>query len=160
MRVRRGTSAEMLALWNGRFESFVEDHVSKIDRGVQEVWLLENEEAAAGEPRLIGELHVLWDSDDKDCANGKDTAYLLAFRVDAAYQGRGLGTMLMKRVLGRVRERGFTRATIGADDYDPKLRGMYERWGFTRFIKNDSFTYEYQGREITDTYALLANDRL
>ena len=37
MIIKRGTSEEMLILWDGRFESFVNSHVSKIDSGIQEV---------------------------------------------------------------------------------------------------------------------------
>ena len=156
MLTKRGTSEEMLILWDGRFESFIEDHVSKIDRGIQEVWLMVDEEKG----KFIGELHVLWDHEDKDFANGKDTAYLLAFRIDEAYQGLKLGTSLMKRVLERIEEKGFTKATIGADDYDPKLKFMYEKWGFTKFIKECSFDYMYEGEKVTSTYELLENSML
>jgi ribosomal protein S18 acetylase RimI-like enzyme len=156
MRIKRGTSEEMLILWDGRFESFVEDHVSKIDSGIQEVWLMEDEEAG----KFIGELHILWDSEDKDQANGVDTAYILAFRIDPAYQGRKLGTQLMRRVLERIKEKSFTKATIGADDYDPKLKVMYENWGFVKQIKECSFEYMYEGEKVVSTYVLLGNDRL
>lgn len=156
MKIKRGTSQEMLVLWNGRFESFVDDHVSKIDSGIQEVWLMEDEEKG----KLIGELHILWDSEDKDQANGVDTAYIMAFRIDPAYQGKRLGTLLMKRVIERIKEKGFAKATIGADNYDLKLRVMYENWGFTRMVKEDSFEYMHQGEKVIDTYVLLENDKL
>lgn len=119
MEIFRGTSAQMLEIWDGRFEDFVDSHVSAVDSGVQECWLMRDEENG----KLMGELHVLWDKpDDPDYADGKEKAYLMAFRIHEEYQGKGYGTMLMKRVLERIRERGFTKATIGADDYDPKLQ--------------------------------------
>lgn len=157
MEIFRGNSAQMLELWNGRFEDFVTSHVAAVDSGVQECWLMRDENTG----KLIGELHVLWDKpEDCDYADGKNRAYLLAFRIDAAYQGRGLGTMLMKRVLERIKERGFTQASIGADDYDAKLMPMYQKWGFTQIIKTDSFDYQYQGQKVICTFTLLLNENL
>lgn len=157
MEIFRGTSAQMLEYWDGRFEDFVEGHVRNVDSGVQECWLMRDKRTG----RVMGELHILWDKpEDHDYANGRDTAYIMAFRIDEEYQGKGFGTMLMRRVMDRIRERGFTRATIGADDYDPKLQPMYKKWGFTRFIKSDSFDYIYEGRSVTCTFKLLANDKL
>lgn len=156
MGIKRGTSEEMLILWNGRFTDFVESHVGRIDSGIQEVWLMDDE--TTGE--FIGELHILWDSEDKDQANGIDKAYLMAFRIDPNYQGKKLGTALMKRVLERVKEKGVTRVTIGADDFDPKLGKMYQKWGFTKHIKESSFDYMYEGKKVICTYTLYENDAL
>lgn len=66
----------------------------------------------------------------------------------------------MNRVLERIRERGFTSATIGADDYDPKLQPMYKKWGFTEVVKEDSFDYIYEGKKVTCTFVLLKNSHL
>ena len=84
----------------------------------------------------------------------------MAFRIHEEYQGKGYGTMLMNRVLDRIRERGFTKATIGADDYDPKLQPMYKKWGFTKEIKRDSFDYQYEGKTVTCTFLLLEKSPL
>lgn len=146
----------MLELWNGRFADFAEDHVSKIDSGVQEVWLMKDENT----DKFMGELHILWDSDDKDQANGIDTAYIMAFRINPEYQGQKLGTILMKRVTQRIKEKGYTKATIGADDFDPKLAVMYQKWGFNKRLKESSFDYMYNGEKVVCTYVLYQNDRI
>ena len=156
MNIKCGTSEEMLILWDGRFEDFVESHVSRINSGIQEVWLMDDEETG----QFIGELHILWDSEDKDQANGVDKTYFMAFRIDPKYQGKKLGTDLMKRVLERVKEKGFTKVTIGADDFDPKLDNMYQNWGFTNRIKESSFDYMYEGRKVICTYTLYENNTL
>lgn len=156
MIIRRGNSEEMLKLWNGRFEDFVEKTVGRVNAGEQEPWMMWDEETG----EAIGELHIRWTHEDPDCANGVDTAYLEAFRMDERYQGRHLGTALMKRCLERIQERGFTAAVIGADDYDPKLGVMYQKWGFTERIKEDSFTYQYNGQEVLCTFVLYRNSKL
>jgi hypothetical protein len=40
---------------------------------------------------LIGELYIFWDLEDKDEANGKERAYLSAFRIEEELRGLGLG---------------------------------------------------------------------
>lgn len=155
MIIKRTGVKEMLEIWNGRFEDFVERISARVESGEEECWLMYDEQAG----KWIGELHIRWNNPDKpEEANGVDTACLEAFRMDEAYQGRHLGTQLMARCLNRIRERGFTRATIGADDDDPKLGPMYQRWGFIRRIRADSFDYMDHGRVVHDTYALYAND--
>ena len=157
MEMFRATSKQMLEIWDGRFEDFVESTVQAVDSGVEECWLMRDEQNG----KLMGELHILWDKpEDPDYADGKDKAYILAFRIHDEYQGKGYGTMLMNRVLNRIQERGFTKATIGADDFDPKLQPMYQKWGFTKVLKRDSFDYHYDGRLVTCTFTLLENSCL
>lgn len=148
--VRRGNSEEMRQLWNGRFTDFLEKYTARVDSGIQEVWLLCDTDANT----FWGELHILWNDPEKGHANGVDTAYLLAFRVDPSLQGKGYGSMLMRKVLQRIREKGFTKATIGADQENPKLAAMYQNWGFTEKIQESSFTYCYNGQQVTDVYTV------
>lgn len=155
MIIKRTGVKEMLEIWNGRFAPFVEGTSARVESGIEECWLMYDEEAK----RWIGELHIRWDNPDKpEEANGVDTACLEAFRIDEAYQGRHLGTQLMRRCLDRIREKGFTRATIGADDADPKLGPMYQNWGFTHRIREDFFDFIEDGKVIHDTYVLYANE--
>ena len=154
--IRQTTSAEMLDFWNGRYADFAERISARVDSGVEECWMIRDEEA----DKWIGELHVRWNKPDQpDEANGVDTAALEAFRIEPEYQGRRLGTMLMARCINRIREKGFTRATIGADDSDPKLAVMYQKWGFTNRIREDAFDFiDDDGTPVHDTYVLFANE--
>ncbi len=155
--IKCGNSQEMLELWNGRYESFVESYVKDIESGIHEVWLMKDE----GRNTFIGEIHIVWDSKDKDQANGLDTAYILSFEIEHAYQGKKLGSTLMRRALQRIKENGYTKATIGADDADgEKLCAMYKAWGFTKEVKRDSFEYIEDGQTVFCTYSLLLNDAL
>ena len=84
---------------------------------------------------LIGELYVFLDIEsDRDFADGHSTAYLCAFRVRKEYRGQGLGTSLIEAALSDLRERGFSRATIGADD--ERNERFYRRMGFDRKVKD------------------------
>lgn len=155
--IKRGNTEEMLELWNGRYESFVESYIKNIESGIQEVWLMKDEETHI----FIGEIHIIWDCNDKSQANGLDTAYILSFEVDPAFQGKKLGSALIRRALQRIREKGYAKATIGADDADgEKLCAMYKSWGFTKEVKRDSFEYMEDGQTVICTYSLLLNDTL
>lgn len=45
------------------------------------------------------------------------------------YRGRGIGTALMRRMLERLREKGYPRASLGVNKENYALR-MYEKLGF------------------------------
>src|SRR5690606_38301420 len=85
----------------------------------------------------------------KDEANGINRAYLFSFRVHPQYQGKGIGSKLIKKVLNRIKEKGFTEVTIGVDQSDAKLISMYHSWGFTNYIKTkeiDHHGYDLLGK--------------
>ncbi|WMJ22301.1 GNAT family N-acetyltransferase [Paludicola sp. MB14-C6] len=155
--IKLGSYEEMLELWDGRYESFVDDYVRDIKLGNHEVLLMKDNETN----RFIGEIHIVWDSGDKDQANGIDTAYILSLELLPEYQGKKLSRLLIKQALIRIKEKGFHKATIGADDIErEKLNTIYQKWRFTKEIKRSSFEYEEQGQTVLCTYSLLLNDKL
>ncbi len=105
------------------------DYIKGILAGTQEFWLIEKDE------EILGEFHIYWDKMDKDEANGLNRAYLSAFRVHPDYRGQGLGTRLMESVIERIKENGFSEVTIGAYAHEPEIQKLYEKWGFTEFVK-------------------------
>lgn len=137
MLIRKADCEEMLALWGyGDADQapptarFFYDNISS---GNAIFWTVERE----GE--LIGELYVFLDLEDKDFANGKDRAYLCAFRVKKEYRGQELGTDMAKAALKELKASGFRFATIGVGpDEDRNIR-LYRRLGFTEKIKDCNF---------------------
>lgn len=137
---RIGTIDELISLWGDGNIPTRNYFVDGIKNGNIEFWTIENETDKA----LIGELYIFWDSEDKDEANGKERVYLCAFRIEKEYSRRGLAKALMKRVLERIREKGFNEVTIGADNDDvERLTSMYKSWGFTELIKYQHYDYHY-----------------
>ncbi|MFK5883729.1 MAG: GNAT family N-acetyltransferase [Candidatus Izemoplasma sp.] len=87
--------------------------------------------------KLIGELYIFWDSEDKDEANGTSRAYLCAYRIESEHQGKGYGKQLMNTVLKRIKNKGFNEVTIGVDNNEfIKLEVMYKKIGFTTHVKS------------------------
>ncbi|MDD3129740.1 MAG: GNAT family N-acetyltransferase [Candidatus Izemoplasmatales bacterium] len=144
MVIRQASIEEFKELWEYSGSTTYKYFLDNLESRNVEFWTIDNE----GD--LIGELYIFWNSDDKDEANGYNRAYLCAFRVDKGYQGKGYGSQLMKRVLKRVRNRGYTEVTIGIDNREyKKLKSMYNKFGFDKLLKStkvDNHYKNFQGK--------------
>jgi ribosomal protein S18 acetylase RimI-like enzyme len=86
--------------------------------------------------KLAGELYVFKSLDDKDFANGKDRAYLCAFRITEELRGKGYGTKLISHVINYLRNEGIKTVTIGIDETEEANLRLYHRLGFLEKIKD------------------------
>ncbi|WP_338473045.1 GNAT family N-acetyltransferase [Niallia sp. XMNu-256] len=125
--IRQATIDEMLSLW---YKFYTSEYFTKnIQKGNTEFWAIEHH------ARLIGELYLFKELDDPDFADGNTTAYLYGFQIEEIMRGKGLGTVLIKRVLQRVKELDFKYVTIGVEpDHEPNIR-LYKKLGFIEKIK-------------------------
>ena len=97
---------------------------------------------------LIGELHVMYESDDKNYAVRGRRAYLFAFRIRESCQNKGWGKKLFREVISGLREEGYTEFTVGVEDGNEKAVHIYRSFGFTEFLlrKREAYqgdAYEY-----------------
>lgn len=136
MLIRLGKINELKLLWGNSNKVTQEHFIEGILRGSQEFWVIEEEATST----LIGELHIIWDSEDKDEANGINRSYLCSYRINKNFQGIGFGSQLMKRVLQRIEDKGFNEVTIGVDEDAEKLKKIYNSWGFRTYIKKNMLT--------------------
>ena len=134
MRIRKAAGEEMLALWGCRDADsapptarFFYDNISG---GNAVFWALDND----GE--LAGELYVFLELADKDFADGRNTAYLCAFRVRREYRGQGYGSRLIAKALEELKRTGFRKATIGVAADEPRNARLYRRLGFDVKVKD------------------------
>lgn len=149
MIIRIGTAEEVKTLWSDNNLSTKNYFIKGINEGNIEFWTVEKEKGK----ELIGELYIFWDSEDKDEANGINRAYLCAFRIEQEYQGVGLGSKLMRRVIQRITDKGFDEITIGVDEKSQKLISMYNAWGFSTYVKTKSIDHhnvDFNGMPIKD----------
>ena len=92
--------------------------------------------------KLIGELHVKYDNEDKDFAEKGKRAYLFAFRVHKDYQGKGFGSYLLETVIDELNANGYHELTVGVEDDNNRARYMYEKYGFIQSIARIKETYQ------------------
>ena len=65
-----------------------------------------------------------------------DETPTLSISLYRPYRGRGIGTAMMRALLGELREAGYARASLSVQKENPALR-LYERTGFR--IVGDGF---------------------
>ena len=133
MFIRQATENEMLALWGETTDNmrptssfFFENIRSKN----AELWAYDDD------GRLAGELFVFKSLDDKDFANGRDKAYLCAFRISKELQGQGYGTKLISHVIDHLKKNGIKTVTIGVGETEDANIRLYHRLGFLEKIKD------------------------
>lgn len=134
LQVRLATGEEMLALWGCPALSSAPPTARffyrQIVTGGTLFWAL----AERGE--IVGELYAFLALDDRDFADGKNTAYLCAFRVRKDRRGQGFGSRLMRTALRELKSRGFSGVTVGVGRTETRNRLMYHHFGFCRKIKD------------------------
>lgn len=87
---------------------------------------------------------------------GDSTAYLSAFRTIPEYQGKGYFSALFGYMVNDLKDRGFTRLTLGVEPGEVTNRQIYAHFGFTEYIKSATETYpdgtvievDYFGKDI------------
>ena len=134
MDIRKSYSADLLTLWEyGSYEEAsptAKFFCGNIDSGNADFW------AVYDGDEIVGELYSFKNMEDKDFADGSNTAYHCAFRIEKEYRGKGHGSSLMNTVLEDLKASGFTRATIGVGMDEEDNKNMYRHMGFTTKIKD------------------------
>lgn len=69
------------------------------------------------------------------------TVYLSAFRTIKEYQGKGYFSELIKYMLKDLKEKGFTKATLGIEPHEKRNKAIYQHFGFDEYIKRGTEKY-------------------
>lgn len=93
---------------------------------------------------------------NSDGLAGGHTVYLAAFRTVEEFQGQGYFSKLLRFMLSDLRQRGYTKATLGAEPAEIKNKAIYAHYGFTEAIKTGQETFpdgtvievEYYGKTL------------
>ena len=117
-------------------DDMITENTRNIENGIVNIFALFDND------KLIGELHVKYDNEDKDFAEKGKRAYLFAFRIHKDYQGKGLGSYLLKTVIDELNANGYHELTVGVEDDNSQARYMYEKHGFITTIAQIKETYQ------------------
>ncbi len=117
-------------------DDMIFENTRNIGNGIVDIFALFDDN------KLIGELHVKYDNEDKDFAEKEKRAYLFALRVHKDYQGKGLGSYLLETVIDELNANGYHEFTVGVEDDNLRARYMYEKYGFIHLIARIKETYQ------------------
>lgn len=74
-----------------------------------------------------------------DCvSNGVTDAYIQDLMIHPAYQGRGIGTALMKKMIDDLKEKHIYMISVV---FEEKLKPFYEKFGFFTMLCGQMETY-------------------
>lgn len=118
-------------------EQMIAECTHDIQNGIIDIFVLYEKDV------LIGELHVMYESDDENYAVRGRRAYIFAFRIREGFQNKGYGTYLLKTVLTALKENGYCEFTVGVEDDNFRAIHMYQALGFNEFLLRKQ--EEYQG---------------
>ena len=84
------------------------------------------------------------------------TAYLMAFRTNKEYEGKGYFSKLYKFMEDDLKSKGYTLLTLGVEPEETKNKAIYNHYGFAEHIKNakevnpdgTEINVEYYGKKI------------
>jgi len=127
--IRQITKSDLPALeWDGEYTKYRrmyaslyrETHIGRVI-----MWVIENPSR-----EIIGQAFVMLYSSERETADGKDRAYVFAFRVKLDWRGKGIGQHLMSFVEGDLRKRGFKLVTLNVAKENSGAIRLYERLGY------------------------------
>lgn len=118
-------------------EQMISECTHEIQKGSIDIFVLYEKDV------LLGELHVMYESDDEDYAIRGRRAYLFAFRVREDFQNKGYGTYLLKTVLAILTGNGYFEFTVGVEDDNLRAIHIYQSLGFNEVLLRRQ--EEYQG---------------
>ena len=119
----------------------IEENTRLLENGTDDIFILLQQE------RLLGELHVRYESDDvQEAAKGR-RAYLYAFRIHKDYQDMGLGKFLLQYVINSLSESGYSEFTVGVEDDNSRAIHIYKSFGFNEIIARKYEEYQGDGYE-------------
>ncbi len=117
-------------------DDMITENTRNIEDGIVDIFALFDDD------KLIGELHVKYDNEDKYFAEKGKRAYLFAFRIHKDCQGKDLGSYLLETVIDELNANGYYELTVGVEDDNLRAKYMYEKYGFIHLIACIKETYQ------------------
>lgn len=71
----------------------------------------------------------------------ENTAYLCAFRTVKKHQEKGCFSKLFRFMIDDLKDRGYTKVTLGVEPSDKKNLAIYQKYGFSEYIKSAQEKY-------------------
>ena len=114
--------------WDGQYTHYRRVYQDAYDRAVSGrsiLWV-----ADLPERGIIGQVFIQFICDRPELADGRDRAYLYAFRIMPEFRSQGLGSRMLQVVENDLLRRGFRALTLNVARENQRARRLYEKAGF------------------------------
>lgn len=94
--------------------------------------------------KIICQATAMFDEDiiqNSEGLVGIQTVYLCNFSTDKKYQGKGYFLNLFKFVIEDLKNKGYTKYTLGVEPKEIKNLQIYRHFGFNKLIKSGQEVY-------------------
>ena len=94
--------------------------------------------------KIICQATAMFDEDiiqNSEALVGIQTVYLCNFSTDKKYQGKGYFSKLFKFVIEDLKNKGYTKYTLGVEPKEIKNLQIYRHFGFNKLIKSGQEVY-------------------
>jgi len=115
-------------IWNMKTQPLAETWRKEIETGNRIVFIYK----INGE--FIGEGALVLDTGDSDYTIPKKRVYVSRMIVKKEYQNRGIGSEILKFLIEKAKEMGFSEMTIGVDKDNVNALHLYRKFGFTEVL--------------------------
>ncbi|MBE6751223.1 MAG: GNAT family N-acetyltransferase [Ruminococcaceae bacterium] len=115
-------------IWNMKNQPLAETWRKEIETGKRLVFIYK----INGE--FIGEGALVLDTGDSDYTIPKKRVYVSRMIVKKEYQNRGIGSEILKFLIKKAKEMGFSEMTIGVDKDNVNALHLYRKFGFTEVL--------------------------
>jgi ribosomal protein S18 acetylase RimI-like enzyme len=127
--------------WNGEYTYLRNVYKNAFERqikGKNKLWVAEIPQVG-----LIGQVFVQLISARTDLANGKDRAYLYAFRIKEMFRNRGVGSKILKTVEADLLSHDFKETTLNVARDNLKAIHFYQRHAY-KIVSKESGEWSFR----------------
>lgn len=143
--IRQVQEEDLPALeWDGEYQKYRRMFANLYKESLSQKILLWVITLPDGE--FIGQAFVMLKSSELEAADGRNRAYIFAFRVKPTWRNRGVGAYLMQFVESDLRARGFRFVTLNVAKDNQRALRLYKRLGY-KVIGSRSGNWTYRDHE-------------
>ena len=115
-------------IWNMKNQPLTNKWLEEIKNGNRLVYIYKID----GE--FIGEGALVLDTSDPDYTIPNKRVYVSRMIVKKEYKNRGIGSDILKFLIEKAKEMGFSEMTIGVDKDNLNALHLYKKFGFTEIL--------------------------
>lgn len=115
-------------IWNMKAQPLAQKWFEEIKSGNRIVFIYK----INGE--FIGEGALVFDTGDMDYTIPNQRVYVSRMIVKKEYRNRGIGSEILKFLIEKAKDMGYSEMTIGVDKDNENALHMYHKYGFTEVL--------------------------